>query len=221
VRDTGIGIAPADLERVFNPFEQAEASGGVDLLMARQFGGMGLGLPICRSLVEQHGGVIHAESPGPGLGTTFVMELPAAVRATEGAAEPHASGPASAGLRSLRLLVVDDHADTADVLGQLLTLSGHDVRTAGSGQEALQLVDDHVFDVLVSDLGLPDMTGYELMRRIAEIRPIKGIAISGYGMEEDIERSREAGFGDHLVKPVTLPRVEQALRRLTSNPSGA
>jgi CheY-like chemotaxis protein len=149
------------------------------------------------------------------------MELPAAVRATEGAAEPHASGPASAGLRSRRLLVVDDHADTADVLGQLLTLSGHDVRTAGSGQEALQLVDDHVFDVLVSDLGLPDMTGYELMRRIAEIRPIKGIAISGYGMEEDIERSREAGFGDHLVKPVTLPRVEQALRRLTSNPSGA
>jgi PAS domain S-box-containing protein len=214
VRDTGIGIASEDLHRVFNPFEQAERTAGGEALMARQFGGMGLGLPICRWLVEQHGGSIRAESDGPGRGSTFIVELPAALHRTESAVLPRSNGSDGLRLPSLRLLVVDDHPDTAAVLSELLRLAGHDVRTAGTGQDALRLVEEHTFDVVVSDLGLPDMTGHELMQQLTQRGLVKGIAISGYGMEEDIERSRVAGFGEHLVKPVTVVRIEQALRRL-------
>jgi signal transduction histidine kinase len=212
VRDTGIGM-PADvLPRIFDAFEQGE------LRITRQFGGMGLGLAISRLLVEGHRGTIRAESAGANKGAAFVVELPAAAR-REPAGGPAAPIPAdgTSGSRPLRLMLVEDHPDTARVLSRLLSISGHHVKTAGTATDALTLAGSHAFDLVISDLGLPDMTGYEMMKQIRDRYGIKGIAMSGYGMEEDIRRSRGAGFSDHLVKPVTLDKLEQSIRRVAHN----
>ena len=212
VRDTGIGIAPAAAGRIFDAFEQAEEG------ITRQFGGMGLGLAICRALVEQHRGSIRAHSDGKDKGSTFVVELPALARPAEAGTEPQSRPPEPEKLRPLRLLLVEDHGDTAAVLARLLAQSGHEVKAASTAAEAMKLADEHAFDLVVSDLGLPDMTGYELMKQIKQRYPDKcGIAMSGYGMEEDIRKSQQAGFSDHLVKPVSLGQLEQSLRRVAGN----
>ena len=117
---------------------------------------------------------------------------------------------------SLRLLIVEDHRDTASILGKLLADSGHAVKTATTAAEALKLAGEHAFDLVLSDLGLPDMTGYELMKQIKVRHRIKGIAISGYGMEEDFRRSEQAGFSDHLVKPLNFAQLEQSIRRVAA-----
>ena len=205
VRDTGIGIAPEVLPRIFDAFEQGDAR------ITRQFGGMGLGLAISKALVEMHGGSIVAHSAGEQQGSTFTVELPAAAPAAQ-VTPADRRGAGSNG--SIRVLVVEDHADTAAVLGRLLSAYGHTVRTAGSAAAALQLAATEPFDVLVSDIGLPDATGYDLMREIAGRFAIKGIAMSGYGMDEDLRKSREAGFSDHIIKPIDVARLEQAIRRL-------
>jgi signal transduction histidine kinase/CheY-like chemotaxis protein len=212
VRDTGIGMPTEVLPRVFDAFEQGE------LRITRQFGGMGLGLAISRLLVEAHHGNIRAESTGPDKGSAFVVELPAVSPGRNGDAVARPA-PASAenGDRPLRLMLVEDHPDTAFVLSRLLTLDGHLVRTANTAADALALAGEHSFDLVISDLGLPDMTGYDLMKQIRHRHGIKGIAMSGYGMEEDIRRSKIAGFSDHLVKPVTLDRLEQSIRRVAKN----
>jgi CheY-like chemotaxis protein len=209
VRDTGRGIEPAKLARVFEAFEQGEAG------ITREFGGLGLGLAICRAIVEQHRGSIRASSAGPGLGSTFTVELPAS-GPRPGPGSPAANGRGADAVRPLSVLVVEDHGDTARVLARMLGTRGHSVRTAGSGAEALALAGEHAFDVMVSDLGLPDMLGFDLMRQVRERQPLRGIAMSGYGMEEDIRRSLDAGFGEHLVKPIRLERLEAALRRVST-----
>ena len=115
----------------------------------------------------------------------------------------------------LRVLLVEDHADTARVLSRLLCASGHSVSTAGNAAAALELAGREEFDVMVSDIGLPDATGYDLMRQIKAIYPIKGIAMTGYGMDEDLRKSCEAGFSDHITKPATIAQIERSIRRVT------
>lgn len=211
IGDTGIGMASEALPRIFDAFEQGE------LRITRKFGGMGLGLAICRLLVEAHRGTIRAESDGLGKGSTFVVELPAISPKEAAAVVPAMPQSSDTPTRPLRLMLVEDHPDTARVLGRLLSMDGHSVEIVNTAGDALELANSHKFDLIISDLGLPDMTGYDLMKQITRLHGTKGIAMSGYGMEEDIRKSRRAGFSDHLVKPVTLDRLEQSIRRVVVN----
>jgi PAS domain S-box-containing protein len=211
IQDSGIGVAPELLPKIFDAFEQGDAR------VTRKFGGLGLGLAISKALVELHGGSIRLESPGVGEGCTVTIELPeASPAATDFVVD---RGNVERPEQLLRLLIVEDHADTALLLKRLLESSGFAVETAGTVAEALSAADNAHFDVLVSDLGLPDGTGCELMRQMRERRPLKGIAMSGYGMEEDVRRSREAGFSEHLVKPVDISSLERAILNLVSQTS--
>jgi signal transduction histidine kinase/ActR/RegA family two-component response regulator len=210
VQDSGLGISVEALPRIFDAFEQ----GGVKV--TRQFGGLGLGLAISKSLVELHRGSIRAESAGLGQGSTFIVELPGVETDTMDKA-PHFA-PAENGKQSkMRLLLVEDHRDTARIISRLLRSAGFSVTTATDVASASAAADGEPFDLLVSDLGLPDGDGYELMRRIRAIRSMPGIAMSGYGMHEDRRRSHEAGFSEHLVKPIDLPQLISAIRRVTDN----
>lgn len=207
VSDTGTGIPPDVVPKVFDAFEQG------DIKTTRHFGGLGLGLAICKAVVEMHGGSIRAESEGAGKGATFTIELPT-IEVREAPIErPLTVHDAEVGAPS-RLLLVEDHPDTVRALSRLLGRSGFQVKSANSIASALQLAASEPFDILVSDIGLPDGTGYELMERIRERFGIKGIALSGYGMEDDIRRSREAGFAEHVVKPVDLARLESVVRQV-------
>jgi PAS domain S-box-containing protein len=209
VRDTGIGIAPDVLPRIFDAFEQGDAH------ITRQFGGMGLGLAISKNLVELHHGTIRAESGGTKQGSTFTVELPLA--SSNAGSRDGPANRASGDGESLRILFVDDNADTALVLSKVLKASGHTVKTAGSAAAALELAGKEPFDLIISDIGLPDATGYELMKEIKARYSMQGIAMSGYGMDEDLQKSREAGFSDHIVKPASLAQLERSIRRLRKN----
>jgi PAS domain S-box-containing protein len=205
VADTGIGIGSEALPHIFNAFEQGDIAG------QHRYGGLGLGLAISRAIVEVHGGTIHAESEGPGRGAIFTVAL-ATVDAP--LVPPRASVPHSARPRVLRLLIVEDHEATRTVLSRLLTRRGHSVTTASTAREALTAFAAERFDAVISDLGLPDGSGLELMREIQRQRPVPAIALSGYGMEEDIRQTREAGFFAHLVKPVNLDQLRLLLEPL-------
>ncbi len=209
IRDSGIGIEPAILPKIFDAFEQGDSK------ITRQFGGLGLGLAITKALVALHEGTIRAESEGIGHGSTFVIEWPSS--GGEQASDKGLDEKSRAG-ESLRILIVEDHKDTAAMLARLLGATGYHVAVANTAAAALEIADRQHFDLVVSDIGLPDSTGYDFMRRLCERRKIKGIAMSGYGMEEDIRRSLAAGFSEHLVKPVNLSSLEQAIRRLASQP---
>ena len=211
VQDSGIGIPSEVLPRIFNAFEQGEAH------ITRQFGGLGLGLAISRALVELHGGTIRAESKGQGQGATFIVELPG------GADQPASKGPAvdeseGRGVKRIRLLLVEDHADTARALTRFLRTAGMEVVAAGDVASAVAAAERESFDLIVSDLGLPDGDGYEIMRAVRARQIIPGIAMSGYGMDDDIRRSAEAGFTEHLVKPISVPQLIAAIRRVTETP---
>jgi CheY-like chemotaxis protein len=206
VSDTGVGIPQERLERIFSPFEQGA------LEVTRKFGGLGLGLAISRALAELHDGTISAYSAGEGQGSTFTVQLPtipasAAVRAVTPPLPPTA-------VRPLRILIVEDHESTARTLAQLLRSSGHEVEVAGMLGEAMDLANTHVFDLVISDLGLPDGSGLELMRQLRSRPNLRGIALSGYGMEEDVRKSLEAGFQEHLTKPLNIHAVESAVARV-------
>jgi CheY-like chemotaxis protein len=208
--DDGMGIEPDEMARIFEPFEQANRD------VTRHFGGLGLGLAISRKFVEMHGGTLCAHSAGRGQGSTFVVTLPVGVEATVGSQPAAMCGCASdQANKGLRILLVEDHIDTASLLGKLLRRFGHDVAIANSRGEALRLAQDGSFDVMLSDIGLPDGTGHELMREIKHICSIPGIALTGYGMEEDVSRSRDAGFVEHVVKPINLDHLQAALTRAT------
>lgn len=207
VQDTGVGIPPEVLPKIFDAFEQGGAG------ITRQFGGMGLGLAISKALVEMHGGSIRVESSGAGGGSTFLIELPSEPAGTgKNRVVPAGALPDKNG--AMRILLVEDHADTAIMLRRLLELAGHSVKTAGTVASALETAGQNTFDLLVSDLGLPDATGHTLMRTMRERYGIPGIAMSGYGMDEDIRKSRDAGFSAHLIKPVDVSALEQAIQRL-------
>jgi PAS domain S-box-containing protein len=217
VRDTGIGFSAEAAEKLFAPFEQGA------VINDHQFGGLGLGLAIARAIVDLHGGRIEAHSDGPGSGATFRIILPnASVPAVNA---PLVDKPAEAEAEqdgSLRVLLVEDHEATRKVLTQLLTRSGHQVSAAASVAEAIAVMDGvDGFDVVVSDVGLPDGSGLDLLPQLRQrSQNLPGIALSGYGMEEDIQRSRAAGFAAHLVKPIKFQQLAQALRQARGRNAG-
>ena len=213
VSDTGMGIRPELLEIIFDPFEQAVSPA------KHRFGGLGLGLSIARAIVQLHKGRIWAESDGPAQGSSFIVELPGAVAARPETAEeltvgerPRAVVPVARNSPNIqRLLLVEDHQATLHTLAALLTRSGYEVVTAESAAEALLVAANEKIDLVVSDLGLPDGTGIQLMEELRSRHGLKGVALSGYGMEEDIARAREAGFVAHLVKPVRIADLRAVL----------
>lgn len=208
VRDNGIGIRADMLARVFELFVQSEQT------LDRAQGGLGIGLTLVKRLVEMHGGVVAAQSAGPGQGSEFMVRLPAL---TQGA--PQNNGHAANGAMPsgrLRVLVVDDNTDAADSLAMLLRMHGHEVRTAHEGQTALQAVDGFVPQIVFLDIGLPDMDGYEVARRLRhrpELRKAVLVALTGYGQDSDRLLSREAGFDAHVVKPAMPEALEQVLQQ--------
>jgi len=205
VRDTGIGIEPEIMERIFNPFEQGDQS------LHRRFGGLGLGLTISKSLAEAQGGTLVARSEGYDQGSTFILTMNTVPPPQRHTSEPDIV-PVEA--RGLRILLVDDHQDTCTALERLLVRRGHLVAAAHNVRSAMEAAANNQFDLLISDIALPDGTGTELMRFIRAMRPVRGIAISGFGMNGDIEKSLTAGFSEHLVKPLKLEKLEAAIDRV-------
>jgi PAS domain S-box-containing protein len=208
ITDTGIGIEAEHQTRIFRAFEQGEVS------IIRQFGGLGLGLTISQTLLRLHGGTISVQSDGKNQGTSFRVTLD--VLHEPIVAPTKATNGDFSIARSLRLLLVDDHADTRRILSRLLGKCGHEVSTADSGQSALKLMQAKRFDALISDIGLPDSSGYELVREAKRRQPMQGIALSGFGMEEDVRRSLEAGFDYHLTKPVEFQELRGLLQKIAS-----
>jgi len=206
VADTGVGVEPEVMPKLFRPFEQG--SRGV----SRQFGGLGLGLSIVKALVEMHKASISVTSEGRDKGATFTLRFdavsPPQQPAPAGREDPETQKP-------LRVLLVEDHRDTRQVLGRLLSSFGCLVTAVGSVKEAIDASERQAFDLLVSDIGLPDGTGIDVMRHVGARHKLKGIALSGYGQDEDLRRSREAGFETHLTKPVNLQTLHEVIRKVT------
>jgi signal transduction histidine kinase/ActR/RegA family two-component response regulator len=215
VSDTGIGITADLLPTIFDLFAQGDHS------LDHAQGGLGVGLTIVRKLVEMHGGYVHAASAGPGKGSEFVVSLPTL---EVPAPQLDAVGPAEPGrsaTRRLHVLVVDDNVDAAETLAVVLGLSGHTTKTAHSGLEALDEAQRLKPDVILLDIGLPLVNGYDVAKRLNEIPSLKDvplIALSGYGHEEARQRSAQAGFAHHLVKPVDPAKLEQLLDALQRGP---
>ncbi|HUY32095.1 MAG TPA: ATP-binding protein [Pirellulales bacterium] len=204
VRDSGVGIAPELLPRIFDLFTQAERS------LARSQGGLGIGLCLVQRLVEMHGGKVEAYS-ALGRGSELVVRLPVVLNS---APPPSPRETAKPNGPSLRVLVVDDNVDAAQSLAMLLEASGHDFRTAHDGPAALEAALDYLPDVVLLDIGMPTMDGYEVaekMRRQPALKNVMLVSMTGYGQESDRRRSREAGFDHHLVKPADFGKLRQIL----------
>jgi signal transduction histidine kinase len=214
ISDTGIGMTAPELTRAFQAFAQGDHAGQHS---NSRYGGLGLGLAISRRMVEMHLGSISATSDGRNRGTTLLITLPVLPAATGSATEspvPTSSAPPFGIPDALpcRVLVVEDHKSTATVLANLLTARRYEVLSAGSVTEALAVAAQRDFDILISDIGLPDGDGYQLMQELRVKRPnLSGIALTGYGMEGDIDRSNAAGFIIHLTKPINVRALEAAL----------
>jgi len=212
VRDTGIGMEHEVIERIFDPFEQGNRS------LGRRFGGLGLGLAISRSLTEAHGGTLNAKSDGHDRGSTFILSMQT-ISVTDAVTVP--SRPSADTLRQgLSILLVDDHQDTCAALERLLVRRGHLVAATHNVRSAMETAVRNKFDLLISDVALPDGTGMELMMQLRAISKIPGIAISGFGNHGDIEKSLEAGFSEHLIKPVKLETLEAAIERALPRRAG-
>ncbi len=213
VRDNGLGLAPDQLSAIFDLFMQ------VDNSVARSKGGLGLGLTLVKRLVEMHGGRVEAQSAGLGKGSTFRVHLPTLEIAPEVNPKPLDETPSRA--VQDRILVIDDNADAAFTLAMLLKLKGYEAHTRHSGRAGLEAAETLQPAAIVLDLGMPDMDGYATCRAIRE-QPWGGqvpvIALSGYGQEEDRQRTKEAGFSGHLVKPVDLAGLLSLLTEVLSNP---
>lgn len=211
VKDNGVGIPTDALPHVFDMFSQAGAS------MERSRGGLGIGLALVRGLVEMHGGSVSAESGGAGAGSTFTVRLPAVAATREAQAVKEQSWPDGPHIRTARILVVDDNVDAARTMARVLTLLGNEVQTAHDGVEALEAAEAQHPDVILMDIAMPRMNGYDATRQIRErpwgTEPVI-VALTGWGLEGDRERSREAGCDGHLVKPVELGDLEAVVDSL-------
>src|SRR2546430_4532763 len=214
ITDTGMGIEPERIVKIFNAFEQGQIS------ITRRFGGLGLGLAISKALIDAHGGTIRMESPGKDQGSTFSLELTTvpspisgdgdgAQRGQRPVSEKEVSVP-----RHRRVLVVDDHHDTCTGMKRMLERRGYEITVAHSAEQAVEKVRTQDFDLLISDIGLPDRTGYELMRELRSSKALPGIALSGFGTEQDVKEARAAGFSEHLTKPINFERLEEAIKNL-------
>ncbi len=206
VRDTGAGIEPGLLGQVFEPFVQEERT------LARSTGGLGLGLPLVKGLAELHGGTVEARSEGAGAGTEFVVRLPLALGRGEGAAAEHGAERAQAAGRSV--LVVDDNVDAAESLCDVVAFLGHSVEAVYDGRAALARVRERHPDVVLCDIGLPGMDGYEVARAIRADPTLAGIrlvAVSGYAQPEDRARATNAGFDAHVAKPADPSAIERLI----------
>jgi CheY-like chemotaxis protein len=205
VRDEGIGIPADQLDSVFDMFSQ------VDRRLERTQGGLGIGLALVKRLIDLHEGTVSAASDGEGRGSEFVVRLPVAVGAPERAA-PRTATPLPNG--ACRVLVVDDNRDSASSLAMLLTMTGHETHVAYDGVEAVDLAGQVLPGVILLDIGLPKLNGYDACRRIREQawgKDIVMVAFSGWGQDEDLRRSKEAGFDAHLVKPVDYAALTRVI----------
>ena len=205
VHDTGIGMEPEVMQRIFDPFEQGNRS------FEHRVGGLGLGLAISKSLAQAHGGTLTAQSDGPNCGSTFTLSMQAL---PQGEAVSVASKAVTESARqALKILLVDDHHDTCAALEKLLARRGHLVAVSHDVRSAMEAAVRNKFDLLISDIALPDGTGIDLMMQVRAIANVPGIAISGFGNNGDIERSLQAGFSEHLIKPIKLDKLEAAIER--------
>ncbi len=210
VTDTGVGLAPDAVTKVFEMFAQVPG-------VTKTQGGLGIGLSLVKSLVALHGGSVSATSPGPGQGSTFTVRLPLS-EVQHMSMETRNTSP-SANPAQLQVLVVDDNTDAAESLGVLLDIEGHAAHIAHTGAEALQLAQSQPLDVVFLDIGLPDMTGYDVARRMRMLPGMQKtllVALTGWGTQDDRQRTRDAGFDRHLTKPAELPAVEELLRAAAS-----
>jgi len=214
IRDTGIGIKPEAMPNIFHMFEQGERT------VTRKYGGLGLGLAIAKMLIDLHRGAsITAESEGESRGSTFTIEFD-----TLGFERQDGTGPSVPAMRlvtsdapkPLRLLLVEDHPDSRDMLALQLESAGYRVATAATVGEALELAGRGGFDLLISDIGLPDGTGLEVMQEVKERYGLRGIALSGFGTDEDVLKSKAAGFAHHVNKPVNFQTLQDIIERLAS-----
>jgi signal transduction histidine kinase/CheY-like chemotaxis protein len=233
VTDTGIGIEPDVIPRLFTAFEQGQRR------ITRQFGGLGLGLTISKALLELQDGTLSAHSEGHGKGAAFTVTIPVVeqpvaesnlapgkTKTTDGDGDGDRDSDAGAkrpATASRSILLVEDHADTLRAMNRLLASLGYTVHCATSVADAMELIDKQPFDLVISDLGLPDGSGLEIMRRLREVghlangtraHKIRGIALSGFGMEDDVRKSEEAGFDRHITKPVAVELLEKTIREL-------
>ncbi len=221
VSDTGLGLTADEMGRVFKTFSQGDhATNG----NAHRFGGLGLGLAISRMLVELHSGTIAVRSPGRGQGATFVVRLPAwkasGAKGDSSALRPEEAETATQGGQGERILLVEDHDATRVAIGRLLGRRGYQVDLATNSAEALRLAAEHRYALVLSDIGLPDADGYTLMKRLREGYGLRGVALTGYGMEDDIERGRAAGFEAHITKPVDVNKLTAVLAKMLPRDGG-
>jgi PAS domain S-box-containing protein len=208
ITDNGIGIEPDRLASLFTPFEQADPS------VTRQFGGLGLGLAISKHLVALHHGSIEVESRGRSFGSTFKVTLET-VPEGAGKTNVNSRGP-KLPLKALQILLVEDHQDTRRMLSRLLTHFGHKVLAAENVRRALEIISSEDLDMLLCDIGLPDGSGYEVISQAKRKQPIKAVALTGFGTEADIRRSKQAGFDFHLVKPIDLQELQTVLDKVAA-----
>jgi len=204
ISDSGCGIGAELMPKLFTAFEQGTRSGE----------GLGLGLAICKAVLEMHQGKIKATNKASGQGAVFTVELKTVPALSVIA--PIQRKPAAVSSRKLNILIVEDHDNTATVMSKLLRHNGHEVVTASTVRQALEVLRTTPLDLLVSDLGLPDGNGFQVMQELAKISDAKGIAISGYGMDEDLERSSRAGFSAHLTKPIDVQKLQETIQQVTA-----
>jgi len=212
--DTGIGVEHETIDKIFNAFEQGQAD------ITRRFGGLGLGLTISKALIDAHDGKIHVQSPGKDQGSTFSVELNTVSapvgRDGDGQDQPVDREPKQSVPTHRRVLLVDDHYDTCIGMKRMLERHGYEITVAHTAEQAVEKVRAEEFDLLISDIGLPDRSGYDLMREVRLNNDLPGIALSGFGSEQDVNQAREAGFAEHLTKPVSFERLEKTIQSVLS-----
>jgi signal transduction histidine kinase len=213
ITDTGLGIEQEKIDKIFNAFEQGQSS------ITRRFGGLGLGLAISKAMVDAHNGEIRVTSAGKDQGSTFTVILKTVTTPVESPNGADKKRPAdarkdAAAARSRRVLVVDDHYDTCTGMKMMLERRGYEITLAHSADQAVEKARLENFDLVISDIGLPDRSGYDLMRELRARNGLRGIALSGFGSEHDVNKAREAGFDEHLTKPINFERLEEAIHNL-------
>ena len=216
VQDTGQGIAPEFLPCVFEIFRQGDASS------SRRQGGLGIGLALVKQLVELHGGVVKADSEGVGRGAKFSVWLP--LREVEAGTSVNATKMEMGALEGQRILVVDDSSETTDMLSKLLEMDGAEVQTARGGMEALALAGQSDFDLVISDISMPEMDGYQLLqqlRQLPQMAKVPALALTGFGRVSDIDRAHSVGFIQHFTKPLDIDKLLGSVRELTNNHNGS